>query len=95
MPSRITVGLIGFGVVGTGVIKVLSQNADLITKRVGIPIDLVRIADLDITSDRGVSVPEGVLTTDAQSLLSDPSIDIIVELIGGIWCSEAIYSYGI
>ena len=83
MPSRITVGLIGFGVVGTGVIRVLLQNADLITKRVGVPIDLVRIADLDIMTDRGVSLPEGVLTTDAKSLLSDPSIDIIVELIGG------------
>ena len=75
--------MIGFGTVGCGVAKVLLGNAELITKRVGVPIDLVRIADLDITTDRGVAVPEGVLTTDAQSVLQDPEIDIVVELIGG------------
>ena len=83
MRSRIAVGLIGFGVVGTGVVKILQQNASLIAKRVGVPIDLVKIADLDITTDRGLSLPTGILTTDAKSVLLDPDIDIIVELIGG------------
>ncbi len=83
MKSRITVGMIGFGTVGCGVAKVLLGNAEVIRKRVGVPIDLVRIADLDITTDRGVDVPNGVLTTDAQSVLHDADIDIVVELIGG------------
>lgn len=83
MKSRVTVGLIGFGTVGGGVAKILFGNAEVIRQRVGVPIDLVRIADLDITTDRGVSVPDGVLTTDAQSVLQDPDIDIVVELIGG------------
>lgn len=83
MKATIQVGLIGFGTVGTGVVKILKENADLITKRVGIPVALVRIADLDVTTDRGVSVPEGVLTTDVRDILDDPDIDIVVELIGG------------
>jgi homoserine dehydrogenase len=83
MKPPIQVGLIGFGTVGTGVVKILQENADLITKRVGAPIALVRIADLDVTTDRGVSVPKGVLTTDVRDILDDPDIDIVVELIGG------------
>lgn len=83
MKSRVTVGMIGLGTVGCGVAKVLLGNASLIAKRVGVPIELVRIADLDITTDRGVSFPDGMLTTDAQSVLEDSDIDIVVELIGG------------
>jgi homoserine dehydrogenase len=83
MRKAIRVALIGFGTVGTGVVKILQGNADLITKRIGVPVSLVRIADLDVTTDRGVSVPQGVLTTDARDILTDPSIDIVVELIGG------------
>ncbi|MGB0909341.1 MAG: homoserine dehydrogenase [Nitrospirales bacterium] len=83
MKSRITVGMIGFGTVGCGVAKVLLGNAEVISKRVGVPIDLVRIADLDIKTDRGVCLPDGVLTTDAQAVLQDSGIDIVVELIGG------------
>lgn len=83
MKSRITVGVIGFGTVGTGVAKVLLQNADVIAHRVGAPIDLVRIADLDTVTDRGVALPEGLLTSDAQAVLQDPSIAIVVELMGG------------
>lgn len=83
MTSRIAVGMIGFGTVGTGVAKILLNHADLITKRVGVPIDLVRIADLDIKTDRGVELSDGVLTTDVESILQDPTLDVVVELIGG------------
>ncbi len=83
MKSHISVGIIGFGTVGSGVVNVLLDSAEVISKRVGVPIKLARIADLDITTNRGVSVPEGVLTTDAQSVLDDPEIDIVVELVGG------------
>ena len=83
MRKAIQVGLIGFGTVGTGVVKILQGNADLIAKRVGVPVSLVRIVDLDVTTDRGVSVPKGVLTKDIRDILDDPDIDIVVELIGG------------
>ena len=58
MKSRIGVGIIGFGTVGTGVAKVLLNNTALIRRRVGVPVELVRIADLDTTRDRGVALPQ-------------------------------------
>jgi homoserine dehydrogenase len=83
MKSRIGIGIIGFGTVGAGTAKVLLDNATLIRRRVGVPFDVVRIADLDVTRDRGLSLPPGVLTTDAKQVLNDPAIDIVIELIGG------------
>ncbi len=83
MKSRIGVGIVGFGTVGTGVAKILLNNAALITRRVGVSIELVRVADLDITRDRGVALAPGVLTTDVKQVLTDPNVDIVIELIGG------------
>lgn len=81
--NKINVGIIGFGTVGTGVAKVLLNNADVIKKRLGSELVLKRVADKDITRDRGVALPAGVLTTDANDVLNDPEISIIVELVGG------------
>ena len=83
MRSRIGIGIVGFGTVGTGVAKILLDNAALITRRVGVPVELVRVADLDIVRERGVALAAGVLTTDSRQVLSAPDIDIVVELIGG------------
>src|SRR6188474_492830 len=83
MISRVGVGLIGFGTVGSGVVKILLEDAGLIRRRVGVPIELVRVADLDVTRDRGITLPPGVLVNDAKQVLSDPSVDIVVELVGG------------
>ena len=83
MRLEIGVGLIGFGTVGTGVARLLLENAELIQRRVGVPITLVRIADLDISRDRGIALPPGVLTTDSQQVLADPRVDIVIELMGG------------
>jgi homoserine dehydrogenase len=83
MKSSVSVGLIGFGTVGTGVAKILIENAALIRRRVGVPVNLVRVADLDTKRDRGVRLPDGVLTADLRAVLDDPSIDIVLELMGG------------
>ena len=83
MKKRVAVGLIGFGTVGSGVAKILLENAGLIRRRVGVPVELIRIADLDITRDRGVRLPAGMLIADARQILNDPTIDIVIELIGG------------
>ena len=80
----INVGIIGFGIVGSGTAKVLLANKDILNERLGFKLNLKRIADLDITTDRGIKIPEGVLTTDVNQLFNDPEIDIVVELIGGI-----------
>ena len=83
MKDRIAVGLIGFGTVGSGVARVLTANAGLIRQRLGVPLELVKVADLNLTADRGVSLPPGILTSNARDVIDDPKIDIVIELIGG------------
>jgi homoserine dehydrogenase len=80
----VTVGIIGFGTVGTGTAKILLENREILKERTGFEINLRRVADIDIVRNRGITLPEGVLSTDVDSLLNDPHIDIVVELIGGI-----------
>ncbi|MGE5238880.1 MAG: homoserine dehydrogenase [Chloroflexota bacterium] len=82
--GKISVGIIGFGTVGSGTARVLLQNGALITRRTSLEIELRRIADLDITRDRGVRLPDGVLTSDASAVLDDPGIQVVVECMGGI-----------
>jgi homoserine dehydrogenase len=79
----IKVGLLGFGTVGAGVVKVFQANSDVLARRLGSPLQLVRIADLDISTPRAVSVEAALLTTDAAAVLDDPAISIVIELIGG------------
>jgi len=82
--ERVTVGIIGFGTVGSGTARILLENRDLLRERTGFDLVLKRISDLDITRDRGIRLAEGVLTTNANEVLDDPEIDVVVELIGGI-----------
>ena len=65
------VGLIGFGTIGTGVATVLQRNADVITARLGFPLRLVRIADLDTTRERGVDLTGVVFDADADRPKAD------------------------
>jgi homoserine dehydrogenase len=81
--KQIGVGILGFGTVGAGVADGLLKHRDVMAKRLGVDIVLKKIADLDVTTSRGISVPDGVLTTDSKSVLADPEIDIVVETIGG------------
>jgi homoserine dehydrogenase len=85
----LNVGIIGFGTVGAGVVDCLLQNGALIAQRSGVQPVPVRVADLDIATDRGVKVPPGLLTTDANAVLDDPAIDAVVELVGGTTVAKA------
>jgi homoserine dehydrogenase len=80
----INVGIIGFGTVGTGTVRILLENREILKERIGFEINLKRIADVDITRDRGIHISRDILTANVDSLLDDPHIDIVVELIGGI-----------
>ncbi len=81
MMKKVKVGIIGFGTVGAGVAENLLRNHGLISSRTGIDVELTGIADLDITTDRGVAVPGELLTTDSAGLIA--GVDIVVELVGG------------
>ncbi len=80
---RINVGIIGFGTVGSGVVRCLAENGELIGRRTGITPVIKRVADIDVARDRGVALPAGALTADAVGLIDSPDVDVVVELVGG------------
>ena len=82
--QEVKIGILGFGTVGTGVVEGIRKNEELISQRTSIRPIVTKIADLDIESDRGIVISEGILTTDALSVIDDPDIDVIVELVGGV-----------
>ncbi|HLQ78207.1 MAG TPA: homoserine dehydrogenase [Terriglobia bacterium] len=84
MKQRINIGLIGLGTVGTGVVNILQKNAELIRRRLGVPVEVVSAAVRDLKRDRGLSLKPGVLTTNPKDVIDNPDVDIVVELIGGI-----------
>ncbi|MEE8185495.1 MAG: homoserine dehydrogenase [Thermodesulfobacteriota bacterium] len=82
--ERINVGLIGFGTIGSGVVKLLEDSRDIIRERVGAEIVLKKIADKDTERDRGVEIESGLLTQDVSEIIDDPEIAIVIELVGGV-----------
>src|SRR5450631_4191743 len=79
----INVGLLGIGTVGGGTFTVLQRNAEEITRRAGRPIRITVVADRDLELAKKVTKGACRLTDDAFSVVSDPEVDIVVELIGG------------
>lgn len=88
--GAIGIGLVGWGTVGSGVIQVLRENASLIESRLGMPLILKRVADLDIERPRAVQVPREILTTNVADILDDPDIHIVVELMGGLGAAKDV-----
>lgn len=84
MKSQINIGIVGLGTVGTGTLKILLENKAEITRKVGSRLEVTKIADLDTTTERPVQFDKSILTNDVASVLEDPHIDILVELIGGV-----------
>ena len=79
----VNIGLIGFGTIGSGVVENFNLNLPLIENKVQRKVNLKKIVDLDITTNRGVRVDSEILSTDVNDILDDPDIDIVIELIGG------------
>ena len=73
--SKLKIGIIGLGTVGSGVYKTLQEMND---------IEIVKIAVKNINKPRSVEVPASLLTDNPYELVNDPSIDVVVELIGGV-----------
>ena len=83
MNKTIGIGLVGFGTVGTGVWETLERNFDLISNRSGVRTEIMRIAVRDMNKARPVGAPSEKFTSDWTEVVSDPTVDIVVELIGG------------
>ena len=82
MDKIVQIGLLGFGTVGTGVVRVLTDNSQLIAQRAGTAIAIKKILVRDLTKKRALSTA-AEMTTDPAAVLGDPEIDIVVELLGG------------
>ncbi len=88
--KRVRVGLVGFGTVGTGVAKLICEQADAIAEKMGVRLELGCVVDVDTTTPRPVQLPEGVLTDDIGRLLADESLSVGVELVGGTGIARTI-----
>jgi homoserine dehydrogenase len=80
--KQIGLGLLGLGTVGTGLCKLVMENKELIEKRMGISLELKKALVRDLNRERILS--QGQLTTDPNEILKDPSIQIVVEVMGGV-----------
>ena len=82
--KKVKIALLGLGNVGRGVYIILHQNREEIMKRSGYEIEISKILVRDLNKDRGVEVPENILTTDFGEIINDDSIKLVVEVMGGI-----------
>lgn len=88
--EKIKVGIMGFGVVGTGTYRVLTENSEMVKNQTGAEIVVEKVFVRDRHKRRAVEIPESLLTTNPEDIIDNPEIDIAVELMGG---QEPAYSY--
>ncbi len=84
LDNIVRIGLLGCGNVGSALVPLIERQADIIEARTGIRLEITRVAVRNMSRDRGLDLGDGVLTRDAQSVVADPEIDLVVEVIGGI-----------
>lgn len=82
-PTSLRIGIAGLGNVGAGVVKLLAQNADMLSARAGRPIVITAVSARDRNRDRGVDLAPFAWVDDATELATRPDVDVVVELVGG------------
>lgn len=84
MKSDVSIGLLGLGTVGCGVVRLIRQHQEELVHQLGREIKVKRILVRDIEKDRGVDIDPASVTTNPDEILNDPEIDVVVEVMGGI-----------
>jgi homoserine dehydrogenase len=84
LEQPVRIGLLGCGNVGAALVRLVQDHGQAVFSRTGLRLELARVAVHSISKPRACELPEGVLTTDAESIVADPSIDVVVEVMGGI-----------
>ena len=79
----IGIALMGVGVVGSGVARILREKAAVYERQIGCPLELRRALVRDANKSRGDSIDPALLTTDPEHIIGDPKIDLIIEMMGG------------
>ncbi len=88
--DSIGIGLLGAGVVGGGVARILREKADIYARQIGCPLELKRVLVRDVAKQRDVEIAPSLLTTDPSAVLDDPSIQMVIEVMGG---EEPAFAY--
>jgi homoserine dehydrogenase len=88
--AELRVGLVGFGTIGTGVVRILREHRVEIERRLGFPLRLARLADIDLERDRGISTEGIELTRSWREVALDPGTDVVIELVGGTTIAREI-----
>ena len=83
MAKKVKVALVGFGTVGTGVVRILQTRGEEISRKTGLTFELAHVVDMDIQRNRGLTLADGVLHDDLVRAVGDDQVDIAVELVGG------------
>jgi homoserine dehydrogenase len=81
--ERIGIGLLGLGVVGGGVAKALRRKGETIARQAGSPLEIKGILERDPAKGPRLNIEPGLLTTEAQEIINNPEIDIVIEALGG------------
>ena len=84
MIEPIRIGIVGLGTVGSGVVRLLVESADHISRHAGRPIVVQKVVVQDVNKVRSVQVPGGSLSTDIRHISLDPSISVVALLMGGL-----------
>jgi homoserine dehydrogenase len=80
----VTIGVLGCGNVGAALVELIDTQADSIARRTGVRLQVGAVAVRSLSKERGVALDPALLTTDAHEVVTDPDIDLVVEVIGGI-----------
>ncbi|GDY22127.1 homoserine dehydrogenase [Verrucomicrobiota bacterium] len=88
--QQANLGLVGGGTVGGGVFQAIQRNGALVASRLGVRLAVAKVAVRDLAKARAVKVPAAQLTTDWQSVVNDPGVDIVVEVMGGTTTARSV-----
>jgi homoserine dehydrogenase len=80
----VRIGVLGCGNVGASFVQLVAEQADAIEARTGLRLEVTKVAVRNVSRERGVALPDSVVTRDAHAVVADPDIDLVVEVIGGI-----------
>lgn len=80
----ISIGLLGLGTVGSGVIKIIENHQDKLMHQVGCPVKVAKILVKDTNKERSIDVDPSTLTDDVNEIINDPEIDVVIEVMGGV-----------
>jgi homoserine dehydrogenase len=88
--QQVNLGMIGGGTVGSGVFHALHRNGALLSSRLGVTINVRRVAVKAFNEPRPYPIPRSLMTTDWQAVVNDPKVDIVTELVGGTGIAKAM-----